>query len=387
MSQLRARIRILRYALTNAFIVIFIVALLSGGWQIWAVLALAMLTGGGLDEAVGDDETQVGPVNVLFFNVNLYATFPLLVVTTWCLLGLIASTRGLDLGMANQMASDKSGEPVPLIGAIIGTGYFYGLAGVTVAHELTHRIGKPLAMLSARLLLSFTLNPTFEVYHLQGHHRDVCTYGDAATSRRGEYVLTFVARTIAGQSLQGWRLESKRLQRQGLDTWSLRNRILAGIVCSMLILIAAGLIAGIRGIAAILAAAVFGRLLHEMVNYVQHYGLVRSEGAAIEARHSWDSYRLLSNVLQYNLPRHADHHLRAPKPFWNLDAVPGSPKLPHGYETMSMIALIPWWWHSLMDKRLAEWDERLASDVERAIVQSRGWAIPASRPDPSPRID
>ena len=103
---------------------------------------------------------------------------------------------------------------------------------------------------------------------------------------------------------------------------------------------------------------------------------MRADGGAIEARHSWDCYRLLSNTLQYNLPRHADHHLLASKPFWDLGAVADSPKLPHGYATMSMISLFPRWWHAVMDRQLADWDERMASAFERSIVCARGWTIP-----------
>jgi hypothetical protein len=369
----RPRILVLRYFLTNVFLLCFVAALMFGTWPIWVILGLAMLTGGGIDEAIGDDHAQLADSGRLFFDANLYATLPLLVTLTCLLLALIAWGPGLGFEGLNRSTAPR--ESSALVGAVVGTGYFYALAGVTVAHELTHRLGNPAALLSARVLLAFTLNPTFESYHLQGHHRNVCTYGDAATARRGEYVLAFVVRTIIHQSLQGWRLESVRLRHKGLGVWSLRNRILSGLLCSTLILTAAGLITGIGGIAAFLAAAVFGRMLHEMVNYVQHYGLVRSEGAAIEARHSWDCYRLLSNALQYNLPRHADHHLLASKPFWNLSAVADSPKLPHGYETMSMISLFPRWWHHLMDKRLADWDERLANDLERSIVHARGWAI------------
>jgi hypothetical protein len=371
----RPQMLVLRYSLTNGFLLCFIAALVLGTWPIWAVLGLAILTGGGIDEAIGDDHSQLNDASRFWFDATLYATLPLLMTMTYLLLALIAWGPGLHIDVLSRSATPR--EPLALVGAVLGTGYFYALAGVTVAHELIHRLGNPVALLWARLLLAFTLNPTFESYHLQGHHRNVCTYGDAATARRGEYVLAFVVRTIIHQSLQGWRLESARLRHKGLGVWSLRNRILSGLLCSMLILTAAGLIAGIGGIAAFLAAAVFGRVLHEMVNYIQHYGLIRSEGAAIEARHSWDSYRLVSNALQYNLPRHADHHLIASKPFWVLGTVSDSPKLPHGYETMSMISLFPRWWHSLMDKRLADWDERLASDLERSIVRARGWGIPA----------
>jgi len=261
-----------------------------------------MLFGGGIDEAIGDDRAELGAASTRWLNANLYATLPLLIIVDLCLLAVIAGSPDRQ----GEVLSRSGGTVPALIIAIVGTGYFYALAGVTVAHELTHRLDNRVALLWARLLLAFTLNPTFESYHLQGHHRNVCTYGDAATARRGEYVLAFVARTVVGQSVQGWRLELARLRRRRVGVWSRHNRLLCGVAASLLIFAAAGLIAGIAGIAAFLAAAAFGRLLHEMINYIQHYGLVRSESDAIEARHSWDCYRRVSNALQYNLPRHAD---------------------------------------------------------------------------------
>jgi alkane 1-monooxygenase len=83
--------------------------------------------------------------------------------------------------------------------------------------------------------------------------------------------------------------------------------------------------------------------------------------------------------LNYNLPRHSDHHLFASKPFWQLHAQANSPMLPHGYETMSLISLFPRWWHSMMDRRLADWDMRLASEAERSLVRKRGWNIDIGR--------
>jgi Fatty acid desaturase len=128
-----------------------------------------------------------------------------------------------------------------------------------------------------------------------------------------------------------------------------------------------------------MAAAVFGRIIHEMVNYVQHYGLVRADGAPIETRHAWDSCRLVSNALHYNLPRHADHHMFASKPFWELDLAADAPRLPRGYQTMSLIALYPPAWHRAIDPLLADWDGRLANDVERSLVRDRGWSVAQSR--------
>jgi alkane 1-monooxygenase len=349
-----------RYALTNALLVAFIAALAHGSWPIWAAAALAILVGGGIDEAIGDEHERIGASGRLFCDANLYATLPLLLIVTYLLL----------------QATVTGGSAV--VGAAIGAGYFYALAGVTVAHELTHRVTSPLALVWARALLAFTLNPTFESYHVLGHHRNVGTYADAATARRGEYVLAFVARTVVDQSVAGWLLEAERLRRKGLGTWSWHNRVLGGILCALAILAAAAVAAGVVGMLVFLAAAAFGRIVHEMVNYVQHYGLVRADGTPIEMRHAWDSGRLLSNALHYNLPRHADHHMFASKPFWELAVAVGSPRLPHGYQTMSLIALYPSAWHRTIDPLLADWDRRLANDVERSLVRDRGWTVGAS---------
>ena len=349
-----------RYALTNALMVAFIAALARGGWPIWAVAGLAILIGGGIDEAVGDEHEPIGCATPWFFDVNLYATLPLLMIVTFLLF----------------QATAAGGSTV--VGATIGAGYFYALAGVTVAHELTHRVTSPLSLVSARALLAFTLNPTFETYHVNGHHRNVGTWHDPATARRGEYVLAFVARTVVRQSVAGWLLEAERLRRKGFATWSWRNRVLGGLFCSLAIFAAAAMTAGVAGMLVFLAAAVFGRIIHEMVNYVQHYGLVRADGAPVEMRHAWDSRHLISNVLHYNLPRHADHHMFASKPFWELDLAADAPRLPRGYQTMSLIALYPPAWHKAIDPLLADWDGRLANDVERSLVRDRGWTVVAT---------
>jgi len=350
----------IRYTLTNLFLVCFIGALLAGGWIIWLVFSLAVLVAGVLDELLGDEESEIRPATELWLNSHLYATLPLLVVLTYSL-----------VLYACPSCSDSPANTAPaLAGAVLGTGNFYALAGVTVAHELTYRIDNPIAQLWSRVLLAFTLNSTFESYHLRDHHRNVCTFRDAATARRDEYVLAFVLRT---QSIQGWRLKAACLRTLSVGPWSRRNRILAGVATATVIVGAAGLAGGIAGMAAFAAAAVIGRVLHEMINYVQHYGFVRCESEAIEAR-----VRLLpplSNALQYNLPRHSVHYLSGSEPFWALSTTSGSPKLPHGDQTMALIASILTWWHRVMDERLAHWDEHLASYSKRSIIAQRGSTV------------
>ena len=100
------------------------------------------------------------------------------------------------------------------------------------------------------------------------------------------------------------------------------------------------------------------------------YGLVRASGERVAARHTWNCYRLISNALQYNLPRHSAHHLVASRPFWSLARESGSPTLPYGYQTMAAIAVLPPLWRRIMKPLLDEWDDRFASEAERAIVRT-----------------
>ena len=264
----------------------------------------------------------------------------------------------------------------------MAAGYFYALAGVTVAHELTHRVSNPMALIWAKDFCSHSrsIHNSRLITFMALSPITVRTYHDASMARRGEYVLAFVARTVVCQFIEAWRLEADRLARNNAGIWSCHNRVLAGMFCVTVILAAAAVMAGPVGIAVFLGAAIFGRILHEMVNYVQHYGIVRAEGVPIATRHSWDCTRFISNALQYNLPRHADHHMFGSKPFWKLNTALDSPKLPHGYQTMSFIALHQPSWRKLIDPLLADWDQRLANDIERSLIRERAWTIESGTP-------
>lgn len=61
------------------------------------------------------------------------------------------------------------------------------------------------------------------------------------------------------------------------------------------------------------AQVVFGFSLLEVVNYIEHYGLLRQpldSGRYERCRpeHSWNANHVVSNVFLYNRERHSDHH-------------------------------------------------------------------------------
>jgi hypothetical protein len=351
-----------RYGLSTILCLVAIGGIYFGG----SALALSVLViigvGFVLDDLIGDEHETASRPPSLFCNVNLYLAAPLLVALSGVYMAAVARVETWQFGSLCQVAVTS-----------VLVGYLYALLGATVGHELVHRTRNPAASVCANILLAFTFNTSFVVFHLTGHHRYVATLRDPASARRGETWLAFFVRTVRDQTLMAFDAEAARLRRQNRHWLSWQNRILQGQAYTIVILAAACGLAGLKGMLALLASAVIGRFAHELINYIQHYGLVRLDGHPVEERHTWDCKRLISNALQYNLPRHADHHLHADRLFWQLTTTTAAPTLPYGYQTMAMIALVPTLWRGLMRPLLSEWDQEKASASERKIIAERGW--------------
>jgi alkane 1-monooxygenase len=370
---------VLRYGLMNLIMLAWIVGVLAGGPWGWAVyVGAALLTTVG-DEHSGQDTGIVGPRGQLWYDANLYATLPLLAFGVFLCLGHVAPESGLWLfalvwsALGFDLASARAATGGwSLAGMLVAGGLMVGGAGVNVSHELMHRTGNLWAWLSSRWLLAFSLDTTFAIEHIHGHHRYVCTERDPATARRGEYVLAFFLRSTIGQIANAFRIEADRLKRKGLAFWSVDNIALRGQLMSLAIALAAWALAGWAGVGVVLALAFQGKLYLELVNYVEHYGLVRAPGARVEPRHAWNCYNVISNAVLYNLPRHSNHHMFATKPFWALEADTEAPMLPYGYKTMIVMSLFPPLWRRIVEPRVADWDCRFASDEERRILAARG---------------
>jgi putative Mn2+ efflux pump MntP len=351
-----------RYGLSTTLGLIAIAGIYLGGLPLAGAIMIVIGVGFVLDDLIGDDRELANPASPTFCNINLYLAAPLLL-----LLGIVHM-------IAVARVESWRGPILLEITAATGlAGYLYALLGATVGHELVHRTQSAAASILATIVLAFTFNTSFTVFHLAGHHRYVATLRDPASARRGENWLGFLIRTIWGQTVMAWAVEMARLRRRHLPWLSWQNRVLRGQAYSLVIMGAAYGLAGLRGVLAFVAAALIGRIAHELINYIQHYGLVRLDDQPVEERHTWDCKRLVSNALQYNLPRHADHHLHADRQFWNLTSSPTAPTLPYGYQTMAMLALVPALWRRSMRPLLLEWDEKRASSSERKVIAERGW--------------
>jgi hypothetical protein len=373
------------YALMNAMLLMNCGALLAGGITLWAGFASALMLSTMVDEAAGDDVARDPNAPVRFLDAMLFLTLPLMTLNIIALSLLFGTGDGfglvpflLKVGIDVEAARSASGLWT-LLGALMGTGLFVGAAATNVAHELTHRTQDRAAMLAGRWLLAFSFDTSFSIEHVYGHHRNVGTPSDPATARRGEYSLAFFLRSTMDGNLSAWRIETARLLRGKLPVFSLQNRFLTGQLMSLTILAAVTVIGGTFAALAFFAVAVQGKLYLELVNYIEHYGLVRVPGKAVQPRHSWNTYKALSAGLLYNLPRHSHHHMYAAKPFWALEAEPDGPTYPFGYMTMILISLAPPLWRKVVDPLLANWDRDMASDGERAILAPQSGRSPPNQ--------
>jgi alkane 1-monooxygenase len=261
------------------------------------------------------------------------------------------------------------------VGHIDGVGGFVGLAfaaglqgaiGINVAHELMHRRSWP-ARAAAEALCTSTLYAHFCVEHVLGHHKNVATPLDAATARRGDNVYAFVPRSVWHTLRSAFHLEGERLRRLGgRPPWADR-RVRMPLIAALALCMALWL-AGPVGLALFVAQAAVAVFLLESINFIEHYGLSRRELAPgvyerVTPAHSWSSAHRLTSWYLINLPRHADHHAHAARPYWALRHVEEGPQMPAGYGTMLVLSWCPPLWRRVMHPRLADWQHRLAREA------------------------
>ena len=243
-------------------------------------------------------------------------------------------------------------------GLTVGT-----VAGVAIntAHELGHKKERSERLL-AKLALAQSGYGHFYVEHNRGHHNRVATPEDPASSRLGESFWAFLPRTVVGSVRSAWQLEAKRLRGQGKPVWGTDNDVLTAWAFSVVLFVGLTAVFGWVVVPFLVIQAVFGFSLLEVVNYLEHYGLLRQRNEQgryerCNPQHSWNSNHIASNVILYNLERHSDHHAHPTRRYQALRHFEESPQLPSGYGLMLGLAYVPPLWRAVMDRRvLAHYD-------------------------------
>jgi alkane 1-monooxygenase len=337
--------------------------LLGGNWLV-VNLILMWIIAIPMDEIVGDNWTRIEAKHPGLWMAILYAQLPTLAIATF--LFVYYWSDWTFLGPTVNQARDNSGF-IPMLAATFVLGLFYGIAGINVAHELVHRNTRR-AQLVGRWLLSFSFDTGFALEHVYGHHINVGTPRDPATPPRGMNFWVFFARVLYLANRNAWRIEKRFLEKRGLSVWSFRNRFITGQLMSLTWVALFAAAGGVLGVLLFIALALFGKLYLEMTNYIEHYGLVRVDGTRVEARHSWNSSRRISNWLLFNLPRHSDHHVRPNRNYWELEARKDAPQLPYGYFVMAVVAVTPVLFMRVMKPEVEAWDRDYATPGERALI-------------------
>ena len=357
-----------RFAVLPVLQLMGIATFLIGGAWLWlgAVLVASFLF---LDEASGEYRFAIGNPNRLALDGILYAVVPL---TTLLYVGLVlhtASPGSPAAGLASALAIGAAGvDPwIGLAGAIVSVGLLSAPAVGAFGHELVHRTGRTDRLLGQVLLVN-CLHTAFAVQHVSGHHRDIGTPADFTSVPRGMSFWRYLPGAVVGVRRTAARIEAARMRRRGLPWFSWKNRFLRGLVVEIAVVVAIVVLAGPVSLAALLLAAGIAVTIIELAAYVGHYGLVRVPGRPVMPRHSWNAARFLSTSVTLNLPRHSHHHASGGTPYWALEMMDEAPVLPFGLTVTSAIAMVPPLWFRVIGPRLDDWDHRLASAEERALV-------------------
>jgi hypothetical protein len=372
----------LRYSLMNLFILFGIGFIAYGGPWTYMGLLFSFFLVGYVDELFGDVSDQERMPPVWYCQLMLFATLPLLIFATLIAFNVTSQTgyAWLDwfprmIGIDPEAARERTSFFLWSQGAFVSLGMYYGAAGVNVAHELIHRTDKEWDKLVGRWLLAFTWDTGFAIEHVHGHHRNVGTELDPATARRGEYIAAFVWRSTIGQWLSAKRFEDERLKRRGLPNNLINNKFWRGQLMTLAVLaLYIAFMGWFWGPQAFILSGSIGKIYLEVVNYIEHYGLVRIPGTRVEARHSWDSHRRVSGGMFYNLMLHANHHKIATRRYWELQQSPPeeAATLPRGYMAMILFAFLGPPFFKYINKHLARWDRELASPDEQKYLRGKG---------------
>ncbi len=315
-----------------------------------------------LDQAIGKDSSNPPDSAIRWLEQDRYYR--------WCTYAFIP-LQYASLVLACWLWSSGDLSLLESLGLAMTVAMVAGVA-INTAHELGHKRKSHERWLS-KVALAQTGYGHFFVEHNRGHHVRVSTPEDPASSRMGESFWAFLPRTVWGSLRSALELERERLSRLGkpflspsndvLNAWAMSAALFGGLVLAF----------GTEIVPWLAVQAVVGFSLLEVVNYLEHYGLLRrrrEDGRYERTRpeHSWNSDNIASNVFLYHLQRHSDHHANPTRRYQALRHYEGLPELPSGYATMILLACVTPLWRRVMDPRVLA---HYGGDVTRANIHPR----------------
>jgi alkane 1-monooxygenase len=343
------------------------------GWSVWLWVGPIIILGvvpaidlvAGLDRSNPPDDVIEQLESDRYYRWITYLFLPIQYVGF--VLAFVWAAKPEWLGVAELSTLDQVGLAVS-IGAIGGI-------GINTAHELGHKKESHERWLS-KIALAQSFYGHFYIEHNRGHHVRVATPEDPASSRFGENFYQFWPRTVVGSLKSAWRLEKKRYARKGKHPFRIGNDVLNAWLMSAVLWGVMIAVLGIGILPLLVIQAVVGFSLLEVVNYMEHYGMLRQKVGVgerqryerVDPSHSWNSNNIATNVLLYHLQRHSDHHANPTRRYQTLRDFEESPVLPTGYAGMIVLAIVPAIWRRVMDPRVVA---HFGGDLSLANISPR----------------
>ncbi len=365
-----------KYFLFHAIGALALIAIMAGGSYISFGLIAILVTYVLGDALAGDDVATPEFKKPGILTFQLWLALPLLSLVVFTSIWSVSSGDVLGFGQYlstvtgyDLLALREATSSANHVSAFIITGLMIGMMGTITAHELTHRTWDPISMSVGRWLLAFSFDTIFSIEHVYGHHRYVSTINDPATAPRGRNVYFHIlASTIKG-NISAWNLERDRLAKFGKGALSFSNGVIRGHMMSVALIALAYFIGGLEGALFFTACALFGKSLLEIVNFMEHYGMVRNPKVPVQPRHSWNTNKRISSWAMFNLTRHSHHHADGNVPYQDLRPYEGAPMMINGYLTTILVALVPPLWNHLMVPKVLAWDAQYASKEELVLAK------------------
>ncbi len=331
------------------------------------------------DMILKQDSSEEKYSNEFLLNFPMYVNYPLLTLVLFLTISsfnsssnnifYLLSSQILNIDLYEFKLSMNLYDSVSLIALM---GLFIGIMGTVPGHELVHRKNNKFDMFVGNWLLALSWDCAFAIEHVHGHHKNVGYSIDPATAKRGENIYKFIFRAISKEQKDAWQIEMKRLKRNQIPIISIQNRMLQGYMRSFFITLLAFFVGGMSGMMVFLLCAFIAKALLEVINFSEHYGLIRVVGEPVCPRHSWNSNSTMSSIYLYNVTRHSSHHEKANLKYWELRSYDSAPMMPQGYLTMLYMALfLPFFFHRMMAKKLLDWDENFANQKEKILAKQQ----------------
>lgn len=349
---------------------------LATGWSVWFWVGPIVILGivpaidlvAGLDRSNPPDDVIEALEQDRYYRWITYLFLPIQYAG---FLGAMAVVGGWD---GFGLLADQPLSTLDKIGLAVSIGCIGGI-GINTAHELGHKKEANERWLS-KIALAQVFYGHFYIEHNRGHHVRVATPEDPASARLGENFYQFWPRTVGGSLKSAWRLEKRRLARRKQSPWRLDNDVLNAWLMTVVLWAAVVAAFGIEVLPFLVIQAVVGFSLLEVVNYMEHYGMLRQKVGEGERQryervlpsHSWNSNNIATNVLLYHLQRHSDHHANPTRRYQTLRDFEESPVLPTGYAGMIVLAIVPAVWRRVMDQRVVD---HFGGDVSLANISPR----------------